>query len=150
MANKVTPVKSSVPVKKPVFRVESDIEDLLEDESATIRIVTVSNHSTAFELRINQAAYCCGMFEIGSLDAAKLTADKMKLFTPLLDKALIDMLNEHQSDAEGCVTYVAALIDSYPCSILREAFIRTKSFTKVKEYKNFQSGNKIEMWVSNN
>lgn len=98
---------------------------------------------------------CCGVVElaeIGSL-SSDVGLKKDKGFTTMLDSGLHQLLEISHNGGSApneCKVLLANLINNEACNLLKDAFIRTKTFTNYKTFVNSNSGNEITMWVSNN
>lgn len=103
-----------------------------------------------FYLSVYGVQACCGassMAELGAISSSALADDKA--FTTTLDKAMHQLIDTAE-DSEGCMALIANLIDNNACNLLKDSFKRTKLFSCVKTFTNMNSGNTIEIWLSNN
>lgn len=136
--------KKAVVVKLPNYRISYASLD------SGIKIVL--GGQIIFSLGCFGSAACCGLKELGGINCTNVHIGK---YDAQLDEALKSLINdsthynEDQEDGE-IIAIIANLIDNEACKVLKEAFVRTKTFKCIKEFTNANSGNVITTWISNN
>lgn len=103
-------------------------------------IVIEDNYfQTFFRANIDQLPYCCGVFEIGEFNYGGSYAWRN---SSVIDTVFRRLLRENK------YVFIANLINNYECNVVKASFKRTGLFKMVKRFKNPNSGNFIEVWVS--
>lgn len=136
--------------KKPVSKVPiyTVVVPSLQDGEEGIRIKHQGH--LIFEIDTTEFSHCCGAFEMGGIQIYPVEEDySKKALENALDKALQDLF-EINKNGTWKYSFVANLIDNKPCNILKKAFERTNLFSLERKWRNLNSGNEIEMWISNN
>ena len=114
--------------------------------------------SNIFYASVSQLPHCCGIDEIGDITVYERDTDYIKdnkeEFEQVLDTVLSQLLRRSKTYSRGDyirkTIFVCNLIpENEGCILMREAFIRTGYFTLVKSFINSNSGNLVELWVSN-
>lgn len=123
--------------------------------------VIIEKNDTFYEIfcsSISSLAYCCGILEIGDIfirgdrDSHNYIEQNKKEFEQALDYALNTMLRllSNKKFKGRKNVFICNLIPvNEGCILLREAFIRTGYFRLIKSFVNKNSGNLVEIWISN-
>lgn len=97
---------------------------------------------------------CCGIEEWHTINfyPTKKASIEHEEFQKVLDRAIKEALAEvTNTENNRCKTIIANLImQSEGCRTLKESFERTGDFIMAREFVNDNTGNKIEIWLSNN
>lgn len=115
---------------------------------------------TILSLEILDMPACCGIDELGNISLREnnfneLTSKEVEKLKSYVDKCLNYLLHKNTNKRNKLRPkrlFIANLTpDTDKGSLfLRESFIRTKLFSLVKSFINKNSGNLIEVWISNN
>lgn len=115
---------------------------------------------TILSLEILDMPACCGIDELGNISLREnnfneLTSKEVEKLKSYVDKCLNYLLHKNTNKRNKLRPkrlFIANLTpDADKGSLfLRESFIRTKLFSLVKSFINKNSGNLIEVWISNN
>jgi hypothetical protein len=101
-----------------------------------------------YSFELEDLRFCCGIYEIGNIRFYGEDRDnRSKDFQNVLDNTVRALILHNRTDRKN-YTYIANLIDTEECDIIRKAFIRTQLFSLVKRFKNPNSNNYIEIWMS--
>lgn len=148
---KITNKKVASPKKKiePTYRNNNNnfecicVEELLSDlnddfdfEYASVD-VELDNKTVSFET--TGLKNCCGVIELGNLECQNTV--KLDDLAEFLDGIV---------SIGGGLTFMINTVSSGSCATFEKALAKCKYFTKVKSFKNPNSGNIITTWLSNN
>jgi hypothetical protein len=113
-----------------------------------------------FSLEILDMPACCGIDELGNITFHEnywdeLTPKEVGKLKSYVDQSLTYLLHKNtnkRSKLRPKRLFIANLTPDADkgSAFLRESFIRTKLFSLVKSFINKNSGNLIEVWISNN
>lgn len=124
----------------------------VDGSSITVeRIDNKYNIEELFFADVSGNSFCCGVVEIGGFTSNLDETDDVELFNKTLDKAVREFVRELRSTPNSKVKTkrcITTLIDSADCNIIRNSFLRTKTFRQVDSFTNPGSGNKVTIWVS--
>lgn len=110
----------------------------------------------------DQLIHCCGIYEFGSIHITYPTSSPNNKQKSLYNKELIphiktlfkQLFAEEDVQNDNRTTKLSFMINTSSGSkdtlVVEEALKDEELFTCVKTFKNYNSGNTIKMWVSNN
>lgn len=142
-----------IPVKKIILPSPRIIQDIkYDDKDDNIASVNLRMGTARFEfsMEISDNGICCGMKELGSFsidtNSTKIEIkNKVKAIIELFDKIL-----EAHIDYRGVNTLIFTLINKdLVCGLVRQAMKDEKRFTLVKSFRNMNSNNINDLYVSN-
>lgn len=114
------------------------------------------DYEEIFCLKVANSSFCCGVGEIGQICLYEdFEGEQKEIAEKYIDDYLAYLLNLNTKSVKK-TQYKRAIIanliplDDKGSKFLKESFIRTEYFTLVKSFKNINSGNLIETWISNN
>lgn len=112
-----------------------------------------------FSLEILDMPACCGIDELGNITlhqnySDELTSKEVEKLKSYVDQSLTYLLHKNTNKRNKLRPKRLFIANLTPfdrgSAFLRESFIRTKLFSLVKSFINKNSGNLIEVWISNN
>lgn len=152
--NKVTVIKNKpVPIVKEDFYYIEGVDSFhdFDDQVCIYKSKDQIYDVPLFEMQAGTTQHTCGLIELGQIKLNTRTVDQ-KLKDTLV-KAVQKLVSIHTNDGRTgtkSITIMANLINNSGCNLLREALEKSGLFVKVKSWKNINSGNIIDMYLSTN
>jgi len=152
MKSTVTPIKKNKAVKAVTKKEESFT--LNDEESGTMQAIcdvlrasdvtdldnelglSTNGGSSIFDATVTVLEYCCAIRELGDISCKN-------------HPALATFINAFGNSKKG-ITFMMNLNNNASCTIMKKVLRTCDNWTLVKSFKNSNSGNPIEIWMSNN
>jgi len=147
-------IKSAVGKAAPKTQITERFRNIptsLENLSGKNISFTLEKHYPKFELSfdVEQDSYCCGLFSLGNFciddDESDFTS---KQISDLIKKGFKTLVDQYKKGKQE-FTFVMTLVNNNACNYIRKAFEDEKVFTLVKSFKNLNSGNNNDLYISN-
>ena len=150
MINKVKPaVKTANKLK--YIKDFSDINEMGDIDEGADPVFSISSDKSKFTfgLSISEDDNCCGLYSLGDFSIHRDSTNIPEKEKIELVKEAFSRLIEKSKNGNGEFTLFLTLIKSKPCSYVKEALKDGSLFTLVKTFKNKNSGNTNDLYVSN-
>lgn len=154
----VKPVMKKV-VPKPIPKYETDVD--LDEDSLNIKVRLVKGNEddddsgwgddeeAEFSMTCDATPYCCGLSELGSFTLVECDEVPREELVKAVRKGFHDFM-ARKTEGKQCETVLFTLVDSDDCDFVREVLEGTTLFTLVKTFRNKNSRNVNDLYVSNN
>lgn len=150
MNTKVKPVAAAKSVPATEYRTRFTVPDEYDEANGDRTSVEVSKGNSTFRINFEsvQDEFCCGVYSVGRFgisDSAAIPPAKKVEVTKQLFSRFIDIMKRDSEE----ITLMLTLIDNPACNMVKKALADGELFTKVKTFKNLNSGRVNELYISN-